>query len=422
MVGVIDALILILVGKVQEYFVPEMLLAVAKPALWGMGIGLFGHLFFRRPPPKGFRSLRPPVVLWMLFSVGLFASLTSTLYGGRTVAFLVYKFTSLAILFAIVTRHLTEWRDFERTTKAIVAVVLLAGLAMAAAPRPMPMAQDGGPPRVSIGGTYDPNDLALLVAMSIPFLFYWFWRGGMIAKAFVAAAFVAALFTIYRTGSRGGMLSVGVVMLYILVRVREAGWLFRGALALAMLVGAAFATQTSTFKLLVLGLQGKDYNADDADGRLAIWQRGLGYIMRNPLTGVGAECFTEADQFLSGRKSYTRGVKYSTAHNSYIQLAVEVGLPATACWLLMLLAALREVRIQRKRWSPWRDDPVVRQYLVMGSMVRCSIFAFMIGGFFLSLGYFPMLYLVVAYAVALGNIGDAWLAEMSAGTSVDRGR
>ena len=32
----------------------------------------------------------------------------------------------------------------------------------------------------------------------------------------------------------------------------------------------------------------------------------------------------------------------------------------------------------------------------------------------MSLGYFPMLYLVVAYAVAIGNIGDNWLAEMEA--------
>lgn len=414
MVGIVDSLILILVGKAQECFIPEALLAILKPALWGMAIGLFGHIFLRRPTPAGFRPFRKPVIFWFLFSIGLFASLSSTLYGTQTINFLIFKFSSLAILFAIVTRHLTSFDDLESTTKTIVVNVLLVGLAMVFLPKALPMSDDGGPPRVTVGGTYDPNDLALLVAMSFPFLFYWFWRGGIFAKAIVLLASALALFVVYRTGSRGGMLSIGIVMLYILFRVPEAGWAIRGMLAIAMVAGGAVATQTSTFKMLVEGIQGKDYNADSEDGRLAIWQRGIGYAMKYPITGVGAECFTIADELLSGRKSATHGVKYSTAHNSYIQLAVEVGFPATICWLLMLLTALREVKLQRRAWKPYRKDPVVRRFLVMGGMIRCSIIAFMVGGFFLSLGYFPMLFLTVGYAVAYGNIGDIWLAELEA--------
>jgi hypothetical protein len=43
---------------------------------------------------------------------------------------------------------------------------------------------------------------------------------------------------------------------------------------------------------------------------------------------------------------------------------------------------------------------------MMGSMVRCSMYAYMLGGFFLSMGYFPMLYLIIGYTLALGNISD----------------
>jgi uncharacterized membrane protein YccF (DUF307 family) len=58
------------------------------------------------------------------------------------------------------------------------------------------------------------------------------------------------------------------------------------------------------------------------------------------------------------------------------------------------------------------EDSETIRYRLLIRMFRCSIIAFLVGGFFLSVGYFAVLYVVFAWVLALANIGDQWRADL----------
>lgn len=400
MVGIVQVLVAVMVFKVQE-LIPA--LAVIKPLMLALVFGLAVQLynFFARPPGPGFRLWRAPFLFWTLFSLGLVATIPLSLHPGGTVEFLLLRYLAIVLLVLMISRNLDDVVSLEKTTRSILFGALVLGVAMAVAPDVIRV--EGEPIRHTVGGTYDPNDLAVLLAMSLPFCIHWFSQGSIFSKAMSVLAGLFAVYAIVKTGSRGGLLSLGTVMMYTILFNRQIGMLLRGALILSILAGGLAATQTTTFQMLIEAAHGQDYNTSSADGRLQIWQRGLGYAFTRPLTGVGAACFEVADGMLSGR----RGGKWSTAHNSFIQVLAETGFMTFTLWILLLVATFRELKRQRRLLADWSDENEARTCLLLGSTVRCALFTYLVGGFFLSLGYFPMLYLTIAYAMGLGNAADS---------------
>lgn len=406
MVSIVEFLILVLVGKVQELVPVADKLQLAKLAL---GIGVLGHFLLPPQDPAGRTWRRGPFVWWAGFSVVLFATAPFSILLSNTVTFLALKYTSISLLLLLTARHLQSLRRLEPTTRAIVGFAICLGLAMLVAPQIT--IGDFGPPRITVGATFDPNDLALVLAMSIPFCFYWLWRGRLLGKSAALLALLLALYAIHRTGSRGGLVAAALAVALTLF-VTQLGHGVRLFVFVGLLAGAAGATQTETFRLLLVGLQGQDYNTTAEDGRLEIWKRGVGYALSRPLTGVGAECFEIAEGTLSGRAGHLRGVRWSAAHNSFVQIAAETGLIGLALWCLMLASCLIELRRQRRRLQSWRDDCEVQRQLALIATVRNSLLAFLLGGFFLSAGYLPFLYLLVAYTIALAEATDRLANEL----------
>jgi len=81
--------------------------------------------------------------------------------------------------------------------------------------------------------------------------------------------------------------------------------------------------------------------------RQDIWSRALYLIARFPLTGVGLDCFVPVTQRLYPLPSWAEGRVYH-AHNLFLQLAVDLGLPGLVAYLLVVASALqRAVMAQR---------------------------------------------------------------------------
>ncbi|MFO0945482.1 MAG: O-antigen ligase family protein [Planctomycetota bacterium] len=400
MVGIVQVLVAVMVFKVQE-LIPA--LAVIKPLLLALMFGLAVQLynFFARPPGPGFRLWRTPFLFWTLFSLGLVATIPLSLHPGGTVEFLVMRYLAIVLLVLMISRNLDDVFSLEKTTRSVILSALALGCAMVVMPEVIQVPDE--PTRYTVGGTYDPNDLAVLMAMSLPFCIHWFSRGGIFFKILATCAGLLAIYAILKTGSRGGLLSLGTVMLYTILFNRQIGMFFRGTLIAGILVGGLAATQTTTFQMLLEAAHGQDYNTSSSDGRLQIWKRGIGYAFTRPVTGVGAACFETADGMLSGR----RGGKWSTAHNSFIQVVAETGFVTFTLWILLLVSTFRELKRQRILLQEWSDDHEASTCLLLGSTVRCALLTYLVGGFFLSLGYFPMLYLAIAYAIGLGNAADS---------------
>lgn len=402
MLAIVNFLILSAVLKVQE-LIPYI--EYTKPVLLALIVGLVGYFFVSEPTRPHYRLSRAPFNCWLLFSIGMVIGLPTSLYFSQSMNFLLYSYTTILVLMMLVVRNLATIPRLEKSGLSFVFGFLMLGTAIVVAPRSY--TSGDGPPRLTVTYSYDPNDIAMVAGMSIPFIMYWMWRGGFFMKGICLVSLLLTVFLIYRTGSRGGMVCAAVSFTSLLLMPELGGFMRLGLLS-AMLFGGAAATQTHTFRSLIEGVKGEDYNATAEDGRLEIWKRGIGYAARNPLTGVGVKCFEIAEGTLSGRDNNVRGVRWAAAHNSFVQVLAETGLPAFLCWMGMIGSSYWGIRRQRSNLRPWRYDPDIRPFYAFAGAVQCSILAYCVGGFFLSAGYTPFLYLLVAYSLAISNIGDEW--------------
>jgi len=408
---IINLIILTLVGRVQELVPP---LAYLKPVMMAMLLGGFALVIYF-PYDAMNQKMTRPTFFWVLASVGFVASVPMGLYQSKSLQFLSLTYLCTVFLFLLISQCVRKFRTLEQIAMTLMVMTFMLGVAIIAIPRRI--VTDTGF-RSSVSDTYDANDLAVVFAMGIPFVFYSAWRGGFLTKMFGVVVTLLAAYGIHLTGSRGGLISLATVFLYMVLRVREIGSLLRTMLIGVFILGALAATQTSTFQQLILAVNGKDYNTSAEDGRLQVWKRGLGYIATHPIVGVGIVCFEEAEGLLSGRSTTARGIRWTAAHNSYIQVCAEIGIPAFICWILMIASSFVELRRQRRELLPWQDDGEVRRMLFLRGMLETSLCAYVVGAFFLSLGYFVYLYLVVALVVAMSvivndkvNLLDEDLAE-----------
>jgi O-antigen ligase len=149
----------------------------------------------------------------------------------------------------------------------------------------------------------------------------------------------------------------------------------------------------------------EDYNHTSETGRLPIWSRGIGYMMANPFFGVGPNNFPTAEGTLSPlaeRQQYGIGVRWNAAHNSFIQIGAEVGLPGLALFVAVIASAFGALR---------RSGPIEAALALRGERrppltpaLTASLLGFVVGAFFLSLAYSEMLYTLLALAVGLHKV------------------
>jgi O-antigen ligase len=147
-----------------------------------------------------------------------------------------------------------------------------------------------------------------------------------------------------------------------------------------------------------------DYNRSAETGRMKIWERGVGYMFRFPVFGVGPNNFGAAEGKLSPfaeRQQYGRGVKWNAAHNSYVQVGAELGIPGLVMFIGLIASAFVALRrSSRKAGAARRADagPELTQ------AIAASLTGFVVGAFFLSLAYSELLFTLLALAVALQKV------------------
>ncbi len=243
---------------------------------------------------------------------------------------------------------------------------------------------------------YDVNDMAFLMNMTLPFVLWaavaasqWWERAGLWLGALLV------VLSITGTQSRGGLLAlVGVVGL-TLFRSQTVSKTVK--LRLVALVGVLLAAAPLSYwdrMGTMLELE-QDYNLTSEVGRIAIWKRGMGYAVSEPLFGLGANNFRIAE-----RISLPDTNRAFVAHNSFVESLAETGFLGFVLWLSILMFAflrLNQIRGQLARVG----SPTSESVLKLVDAVFASLVAFALGGFFLSQAYTPYLLLLLALVVGL---------------------
>jgi O-antigen ligase len=160
----------------------------------------------------------------------------------------------------------------------------------------------------------------------------------------------------------------------------------------------------------------EDYNTTTETGRVKIWERGMGYMASNPVLGVGAANFPVAEGTISpmaGRAEYGRGVRWGAAHNSFVQIGAELGVPGLVCFVGAIIAALLALR--RAAGAALRVGRAALGVSRLAQSIMAALIGFTVGGLFLSLGYSDMLYTLLALAVGLTKVVTAELQAVPGG-------
>jgi O-antigen ligase len=137
-----------------------------------------------------------------------------------------------------------------------------------------------------------------------------------------------------------------------------------------------------------------NYNYTAEAGRLAVWKRGLEMMAANPLLGVGVDAFASAEGEMHS------GVgKWSTAHNTFLQVGAELGVPGFLAFCIILGSLIRKSHRIGSSLGSTRVFQMFTSHALVGSLV-----GFIVGSFFLSLAYGNITYLLFGIAFAFLNI------------------
>jgi putative inorganic carbon (HCO3(-)) transporter len=242
---------------------------------------------------------------------------------------------------------------------------------------------------------YDVNDLALHLNMALPFAVYFAVRAD---KRWLRNTcwFVIGLMTVsvLMTQSRGGFLTVGVFAALTIIYSSHVRWWMRVVPPILVVCTYMLAPPATKARLSTLFSPTEDYNMHDEEGRIEIWKRGIGYMLDNPISGVGMTNFPVAEATLSS------GVRASVTHNSFLEVGAETGFPGLLLFVSMIGGAMvmlgrTRARLRRHLGQSSRGKDLT----FMAESLLLSLLAYCIGGFFLSLGYLPMLYSVIVISI-----------------------
>jgi O-antigen ligase len=290
--------------------------------------------------------------------------------------------------------------------------------------------------RAMLGGGYDPNDTAALLVATIPIALVIGGRRGILGRVFFGAIAFLALAALVKTGSRGGLL--GLVAMFVALIAVSRGRQRMNVIAFAvgggLLFGGLAKDQLGERFRTVLTVNA-DYNMSEEDGRIEVWKRGLGYMMSNPVLGVGFDNFPIAEGTLSSKAqdaSRRRGIRFTAAHNAFVQIGAELGVIGLAAFVTMIVtAAVGCWRVARDT-SPEADPDDV----AWARAAFVAIFGLTVSAIFLSLAYHAMLACVitlctgvivssaarregaagaVAAAAPVPDAGAGWRSRRSAG-------
>ena len=252
------------------------------------------------------------------------------------------------------------------------------------------------------GMMFDPNDIAYVLVSLLPIMLFFVVQREGLGRKFIALAGVgSSLLLILLTGSRAGVLSLTtVVVLLLFTPAGSIKFRYRFVFIAAItLIAFLNLEDININRYLTLMRIEEDYNYTAEDGRVGIWEKAYELLLRNPVTGVGANCFPMAIGYL--RKAIGEIPRWQAVHNSYLQIAVEIGVAGFAVFILLIAGSLRTFFSARKNQMSRSDEDQLNA--ISGSLL-VGFVGSLIAAFFLSQGYSVYFTLYFAFSAVIRRL------------------
>ena len=301
----------------------------------------------------------------------------------------VTRLIAIIGLLPLVVAAVRSGRDLRRVVLAC-AVVTVAVFPYAY----RQMLRFGG--RLGVG-LYESNYYALILALLVPLPLV-LARGsrGTVRLLWLGAAALIVL-QLVLTGSRGGFLALILTLGLLAFRLPRNPLPALTAGVVVLLLLLVMVPNPLTHRLLASGLSDDVSDAGvefSNQQRRKMLQGGLRMVADHPLTGVGL------GNFKTAVPDYVELDKSQIAHNTYLEVAAELGLPALVTFGLVIVAALlsleRSARLARRAGDRTLHD------FALG--LQAGLAGYLLGALFLSAQYEKFFWLVMFLSISLEQI------------------
>lgn len=203
------------------------------------------------------------------------------------------------------------------------------------------------PDRRFSAASFQPDDLAGILALGIPLAWYlavFCYQQGKLGTGLRLANYAyvpVASLAIALTGTRGALIASVPAFVFALATMTQLQLRTRIALGLVLIAGLNalqdFIPLSSFQRLSTIG---SEVASGDLNGRVTIWRHGLAMFVQHPLLGVGSGAFRAAI-----------GIG-KVAHNVYLSILVELGVIGFLLFAMILTMALGKA-LRHKGWAKW---------------------------------------------------------------------
>lgn len=227
------------------------------------------------------------------------------------------------------------------------------------------------------------NDFALVINMMIPLLYYFaIVEKGKSFKLLLFSMFIFCIPAVIFTYSRGGFLGLIVALSLIILRSKKKSFVLLALILIGLFIlirpPKGYIERIETIKT---------YQEDgSAMGRIDAWKVAFKLITEKPIFGVGPRNFSLFNP--SGKD----------AHNSFVQMMVESGIPALLFFLGLISLTILDLR--KIRWQMKLTDRS-NWIFSYSHMLEISLIVFMIEGNFLNRQDLEVLYYLISASVVL---------------------
>lgn len=236
----------------------------------------------------------------------------------------------------------------------------------------------------------DANYFATCLLLVLPMTAYFLKiKGPLWRRWFCAGSLLIMLGAFTLASSRGGLVGLCAVILYMIV---YSGQSRRGAIAISLLLLPMLLFSPASPLERMLHPNYGDYVG--AQVRREFWRIGLDMIANNPLSGIGLGNFTA--QSVSEVARDFKGI----ACNTFLEVAAELGIPGLLAYCAVLTGALFSAGKLRTRGK--RTGDLRLQYV--GQAMQAGLLGFAVAAVFVSAEYQKPFWIMTALTATVPTL------------------
>ncbi len=247
----------------------------------------------------------------------------------------------------------------------------------------------------------DSNYFAVSALLCLPLaLFLVCERQPRWEKLFCLGSLLVTLGGMTVCASRGGF--VGMVAAFIFVACRSRHRLRNLALGSVLLVPLSLLSAVSPLMRL---LHPSHSDIESAENRTTVWKAGMRMIVAHPIVGVGLGNFKAVVRQYEDPGENRQFI----AHNVYIEIAAELGLPALMVFLAILCSSYGVLERVRRRTA--RFGPPLLHHAAAG--IQAGLVGYAVSAFFSSEQYQKLFWLMIFLSMCLPALVRGALHELT---------